>query len=216
MKDFKTITIECYEALPTLPGCYKDFSSLAENVNSAMCANGKERMTNESLRSAILTIWPKARFEDTYECKGKTIQAVRIVIAKEVILSNEDRDRLKSSITSVLDTKCQTVDGWYDLVSIAPQIKEGGVDYKVLGFMKFGDMLATVFGDELKVENHGDKTKKYVHIEGLPTASISSRANVKLCTSRQFQVKTEKWKPLSAAENGAFPPNLDDLNRPRK
>lgn len=200
MEHIKNIVAECYEALPTLPGYFKSFETLSANVNNALSANGMEIMTDDSLRSVIQTLWPKARFEDEYEYYGATINALRIVIVKEVVLTNEDKTRLQASIKDILVAKCQSEDGWYDMVLIAPIIKAGGVDYQTLGFGKFSDMLVAVFGSDLKVEYRGDKTKKFVRMEvdGQPIVSNITRSTVKLCPSRVAKERTEKWKRLSA------------------
>ena len=147
MKNAITIIAECYNTLPTLPGYFKSFEALCENVNNNLRLNGIKSMTNEEIRSTILTEWPKAKFEDAYEHNGITMRAVRIVITKKVVLSDEEKERLRIAITDALTTKCRPENGWYDTVLIAPLIKDGGIDYKNLGFAKFSEMLTAVFED---------------------------------------------------------------------
>lgn len=200
MKNVKTIVAECYEALPTLPGYFKSFNALSKNVNNTLCANSMKSITDKELRSAILSAWPKAKFEDGYEHDGTTMCAVRIIITKEVVLSDEEKSRLQTAITNVLTTNCCSENGWYDLVLIAPRVKEGGVDYKTLGFAKFGDMLAAIFGDKIKMDDRGDKTKKYVRIEvdGLVLNSKVSQTTIKPCATHKTREKTDKRKRISA------------------
>ena len=201
MKNAITIVAECYNTLPTLPGYFKSFEALCENVNNNLRLNGIKSMTNEEIRSTILTEWPKAKFEDAYEHNGITMRAVRIVITKKVVLSDEEKERLRIAITDALTTKCRPENGWYDTVLIAPLIKDGGIDYKNLGFTKFSEMLTAVFEDKIQIEDRGDKTKKYVRFkEDVQTTNgaTTQQATIKFSPTHITKEKADKWKRQSA------------------
>lgn len=200
MNNIKSIVAECYAALPTLPGYFVSFEALYENVNNVICENGMEETNREELRSAILEAWPKAKFEDAYVYANKTICAVRIVISKEVSLSSEEKTKLKNTIVDVLTTKCMSDDGWYDVVAVAPQIKESGIDYKEYGFSKFIDMLKTAFDENITIDDRGNKTKKYVRImaDGEPLSSVANDSKIRIFSSRVSKSNKENWKRQSA------------------
>lgn len=215
MKNLKTFVTECYEKHPTLSNCIRNFKALSENVNNVLRADNIDWMTDTTILSTVQPMCPNAEFEEVHDNNEKTMRTLRAT--KQVSLSDEEKNRLQSTIREALATTCQSEGGWYNMVTIAPRIKEYGLDYKALGFGKFIDMLTTVFGDDIEIEDRGDKTKKYVHlkVDKKTAGKTSSPTKIKLTPSISSKDRIGKRVRLSAHDklmNFAVFPNKGGEN----
>ena len=71
-------------------------------------------------------------------------------------ISREDRDLVAIKILSIIRQHCTSdSEGWFDLVKVAPILKDNGIDYSQYGFQKLTLFLEAIFGDSLQRRNEG-------------------------------------------------------------
>ena len=72
------------------------------------------------------------------------------------ILTATEKETIKHRVLSTIDLYCSPdPEGWYDLVKIAPKLKNNGVDYKEYRFQKLTLFLESVFGASMQRRNEG-------------------------------------------------------------
>lgn len=77
-------------------------------------------------------------------------------------IPNNERQRILQEVISVAKRDCSpTPDGWYDLVKLAPSLKQNGIDYTHYGFKKLTLFLEAIFGESMQRRNEG--TMVYLH-----------------------------------------------------
>lgn len=225
MKDLNAIVLESYDQLLTLPGNYREFSVLLQEVNTTLQKEGLEKINEDQLCEVILQINPKAKFEKEYKLGENLVLAVRInpssAIRSVPELSNEEKSALREKISSIILSSIPEVNGWYSMAQINPVLKSAGVDYKQYGFSRLKDLLLTLFDEDYKCEERGDSlhpnklfvllnVKKYA-IEG--TVPFSSDAKPSPSATRKSV--TGKPKKITAYDklmNFAFFPNKGEEN----
>ena len=160
MKDLNAIVLESYDQLLTLPGNYREFSVLLQEVNTTLQKEGLEKINEDQLCEVILQINPKAKFEKEYKLGEDLVLAVRInpssAIRSVPELSNEEKSALREKISSIILSSIPEVNGWYSMAQINPVLKSAGVDYKQYGFSRLKDLLLTLFDEDYKCEERGD------------------------------------------------------------
>lgn len=70
-------------------------------------------------------------------------------------LSEESKTRLKQDIISAISNCKPNSNGWYDLVKIAPKIKNNGINHSAYGFQKLSMFLEVIFGDSMQKRHEG-------------------------------------------------------------
>lgn len=72
------------------------------------------------------------------------------------VLTEIEKETIKQRILSIIDSYCSpNSEGWYDLVELAPRIKNNGVDYTEYRFKKLTLFLESVFGTSMQRRNEG-------------------------------------------------------------
>ena len=72
------------------------------------------------------------------------------------VLTETEKETIKQRILSIIDSYCSpNSEGWYDLVELAPRIKNNGVDYTEYRFKKLTLFLESVFGTSMQRRNEG-------------------------------------------------------------
>lgn len=175
-----------------------------------------EPLTDEALRSVIIAEWPKTKFVDAFKHNDVIVSVLRMSIPRRVELSDEEKALLRESIVKAFH-RYHSKGEWYDVMAIAPRIKECGVDFKKYGFAKLSDMLVEVFGSDIEIDNRGNICKKYVRLL-CKEPSAETTAPTPLVSSAPVRVlreKPEKFKRLSAHDklmNFAVFPNKEGEN----
>lgn len=81
---------------------------------------------------------------------------VSVSTQQKNVLTAIEKDAIKQRVLSTIDLYCSAdSEGWYDLVEIAPKLKNNGVDYTEYGFKKLTLFLETVFGASMQRRNEG-------------------------------------------------------------
>ena len=106
-------------------------SSLINGLNSDETSNSKNNVTEDNC-------------------------IVSVDIQQTNILSETEKETIKQRILSTIDSCCSPYsEGWYDLVEIAPKLKNNGVDHREYGFKKLTLLLEFVFGASMQRKNEG-------------------------------------------------------------
>jgi len=97
----------------------------------------------------------------SYEDKDKSISEKDVTPLNKnsnehIIIPDEAKVNVAKNILSII-RQCCTPDseGWFDLVKIAPKLKDNGVDYSLYGFQKLASFLEAIFGDSMQRRNVG-------------------------------------------------------------
>lgn len=151
MEELIEIVKQTYPMLPTLPGNFREKRALLEAVNGRLEEAGRAAVDEPTLDDAIRRIAPGARFENEYRRgDGEPFAAVRMVYAGcEVApsLTEEQRRAARTRIAAVLAHVAAEED-WYNMIELGPLLKEGGFDYKALGFKTMVAAIREVFEEE--------------------------------------------------------------------
>lgn len=66
-------------------------------------------------------------------------------------LSEEQKIQYRDLILNAIAPLAQTNDGWIKSINLGPVIKQAGIDYKCIGFMKLKIFLLDIFGSQLEL-----------------------------------------------------------------
>jgi len=224
MEELKTIVLESYDQMLTLPGNYRELGSLLKDVNKKLQDVNMEQLNEEQLCDVIRQINPRAKFENEYRRGEELVSAVRINTSSASRpvpeLSNEDRMCIREEVSSIILENLPDLDGWYPMVKIGPVLKIEGFDFKKSGFSRLKDFLSAIFNEDYKCEERGGglhpeqiyvflNVRRYAK-EGVVPYSSENR-EMKSSTPK----KTARWKKTSAFDklmNFAIFPNKGDEN----
>lgn len=208
MKDLIEIVKESYEQLPSLPGYYRKLSDLLETVNRTLERESQEQVKVDSLTTLLQENF-KVTIIEEYNHGDETFSAIRIQFPHVTpTLSIDTKNFLRRSISTVLLSKMEHFDGWYEQVKIAPILKAAGIDYKEHGFMKLTELLMVVFDDDYKCEKSVDPNRPnvefvYLNVENYAeenTIPFSQKSVVPAPSKATKSSPTKKVKKLSAYE----------------
>ncbi len=222
MKELQTIIQESYESLPTMPGMYKDFEALLQEVNNALIEQGSEAIEKESLCDFILKTNPKARFEREYRLQsGETTQAVRLFFQKNFLPSIDEtvRVELQEKKSSILLSNMPNDDGWFLKSLIMPKLLESGLNIKGYGFVSQQDAFEVIFGEDYKSDNRGDELHPKIYVsfavhkyakEG--TIPYRKDINAPRVFSRNGNLRKKKLSAFDKMMSFAIFPNKGNIN----
>lgn len=66
-------------------------------------------------------------------------------------LSEEQKIQYRDLILNAIAPLAQTNDGWIKSINLGPVIKQAGIDYKCIGFMKLKIFLLDILGSQLEL-----------------------------------------------------------------
>jgi len=221
MKELSIIVKESYEQLPTLPGFYRKLDDLLASVNAELINDSQNQIDEECLCEVLQQEF-KAKIEREYKRGEDVFSAVRLVLPhSNPNLSDEDIESMRQKVSTILFTKMQNCDGWFEMVKIAPILKMNGIDFKALGFLRLSDFLQTVFDEEFKCEERGDSMHpniKYVFIGAekyIEEGTMPYKVEIQETKPTVNKNITTKWKKPSAFDklmNFAIFPNKGEVN----
>ena len=98
----------------------------------------------------------------SYEDKDISISKKDVTSLNEksnehIIIPGEVRVNVAKKILSIISQCCSSdSEGWFDLVKIAPKLKDNGIDYSLYGFNKLASFLEAIFGNSMQRKNVGN------------------------------------------------------------
>lgn len=219
MKDLSSIVCECYEALPSLPGYYRNLADLISEVNKALSAELMDQIDEDSLCEYVQSHF-HTKIEREYKRGEEIFPAIRINLPISCpTLPEDEKCKLRSRISTVLLSSLPNQEGWYELVKIGPVLSEGGIDYKSIGYPRLTEMLKSVFDEDYKSEERGDAlhpNQLYVYLN---TSYYAEKGVIPFVPEihevKNSSTKSTKWKKQSAFDklmNFAIFPNKGEEN----
>ena len=158
MRELYEVIKESYEQLPLLYGNFKKLADLLDSVNKTLVDESREQISEDSLIGLLKESY-KVMINNEYTRGDETFSAIRI----SPLLSDETKSSLRRKISTVLLSKMENIDGWYEQVKIAPVLTASGIEYKEYGFIKLTELLQNVFEDEYKCKKHIDPDRPNVN-----------------------------------------------------
>lgn len=217
MKELLSIVSECYKQLPSLPGFYKNLADLLATVNKTLVAQSMDEIDEEYLSDFVLQNY-RAKIEKEYKNGEQSFPAIKIAMPSSCpSLSNEEKRKLRKTISTIILRGMPIKDDWCELVKIGPLLKSAGVDNKSMGFPRLKDLLKSVFDEDIVYEDRGDSMHPNIFVYLNISKYADENAVPYTPDSRNSVSKNpgSKWKKPSAFDklmNFAIFPNKGDEN----
>ena len=184
MRELSEIIKESYEQLPLLYGNFKKLADLLDTVNKTLVDESREQIGEDSLIELLKENY-KVLINNEYTRGDKTFSAIRI----SPLLSDETRSSLRRNISTVLLSKMENLDGWYEQVKIGPVLTASGIEYKDYGFLKLTELLQVVFEDDYKCKKNIDLARPNVFFVNLNVNMFAEE------NTQPFKKESELDKP---------------------